>query len=534
MAASRSLPARPSLDSLRKQAKKLARDVAAGDAAAIARVRAHLPRVEPPLTQRNAQLVIAREYGFAGWQALTAEVSHRLGGGLAWAVAQARRVIHDNDADRLTQLVAEYPAVLSWQGHDAESDGGLLGMATGAYGDAGDAQREQWFTRAACAERLIDAGAVVMPSVCEGLLRSRARGLLQLFQRKGLLPRTLKFFAALGDLDAVRADLDGDGHDPKTVNEAFVCACHFEHEAVASLLLERSIALDPALGTHIDGSTDRDTFIAAFAKSAPAQVAELGPWTVFVMEQVKRTLEDGDVTAFAAHLRRERRLLGSDYVAFHVELIETASYMRDRGAFIGALLDLDPALLRRQPPPPSKAIEWAVMYANVHLLPLLSRLWPVPDDLAHAAGTGDLVRVRQWFDSAGVLRNLDDHYPYNDPDARSHLHWDPPTAQQVLDVALAFAVVNRHFDVADFLLERGADVNTNWNSHEPASILHHLVFQPNPYDSMRFLIDRGIDMAIKDYRWNSTAEGWARYAARDEAMAQWLEDADRQRHKPPG
>jgi hypothetical protein len=174
------------------------------------------------------------------------------------------------------------------------------------------------------------------------------------------------------------------------------------------------------------------------------------------------------------------------------------------------------------------------MYANVHLLPLLSRLWPVPDDLAHAAGTGDLVRVRQWFDSAGVLRNLDDHYPYNDPDARSHLHWDPPTAQQVLDVALAFAVVNRHFDVADFLLERGADVNTNWNSHEPASILHHLVFQPNPYDSMRFLIDRGIDMAIKDYRWNSTAEGWARYAARDEAMAQWLEDADRQRHKPPG
>ena len=62
MTASKSLPARPSLESLRKQAKKLARDIAGGDAAAIARARAHLPSVDLPLTQRNAQLVIAREY----------------------------------------------------------------------------------------------------------------------------------------------------------------------------------------------------------------------------------------------------------------------------------------------------------------------------------------------------------------------------------------------------------------------------------------------------------------------------------------
>jgi chloramphenicol 3-O-phosphotransferase len=102
--------------------------------------------------------------------------------------------------------------------------------------------------------------------------------------------------------------------------------------------------------------------------------------------------------------------------------------------------------------------------------------------------------------------------------------------QRVLDVAVAWSVVNNHFDVADFLLVHGADINTTWSSHEPASILHELVFHGN-YEAMRFLIDRGIDMTIKDYRWNATAQGWARHAAKDEKMAQWLEEAERQREQ---
>src|SRR5919198_2098667 len=207
----KSLPAPPSFEPPQKQEKKFPRDPAAGDAGAIARARVHLPNVDLPLTQRNAQLVMAREYGYAGWQQLTAEVRKCLGTSLEWAVAQARRVIHDNDVERLKQLLAEYPALLSWRGGD--DNGGLVGFATGAYGDAFDPERERWFTRAECAGLLIDAGAVVMPSVCEGLLRSRARGLLQLFWRKGLLPRTLKFLAALGDIDAVCTALEDNGEN---------------------------------------------------------------------------------------------------------------------------------------------------------------------------------------------------------------------------------------------------------------------------------------------------------------------------------
>ena len=50
------------------------------------------------------------------------------GSGLEWAAAQARRVIHDNDVERLKHLLAEYPTLLSWQSDDDE--GGLLGIAT--------------------------------------------------------------------------------------------------------------------------------------------------------------------------------------------------------------------------------------------------------------------------------------------------------------------------------------------------------------------------------------------------------------------
>jgi len=98
----------------------------------------------------------------------------------------------------------------------------------------------------------------------------------------------------------------------------------------------------------------------------------------------------------------------------------------------------------------------------------------------------------------------------------------------VLDVALAWACLNNHLDIAAFLLEHGADINTTWSSHEPASILHELVWHKN-YLAMQFLIDRGIDMATLDYRWNATAEGWARHAAKDDRLADFLADAARRR-----
>lgn len=462
--------------------------------------------------------------------------------GLEWAVAQSRRAIHDNDVDRLRQLLAEYPALPAWRGDIVTGEGsesGLLGIATSAFGDSFDSDREHVFTRAACAELLIDAGAAVTPAILDGLIASRTRGLLELFQRKGLLPRTLTFFAALGDLDAVRAALVVSDNDRPALNEAFLCACRFEHENVAALLLERAAALDARLGQRIDGIGGRHAFIRALIENRSHYSPHVGePWQMFVMQQIMRAV-DGDLSAFVDGLKRESWLLDEACVAFQMDLIGRAT-LHDRAEFIAAFLDLDPAVLRRQPPPRSSPFVFALTYAKPHLVPVLARIWPLPDDLPHAAGVGDLARVKQWFDKSGApaLGDLGQHFPCNDPRTLGMLRWGAPTVQQVLDTALAWSVVNRHFDVADFLLERGADINTTWGSHEPASILHELVGQAatgeNPggnYESMRFLIDRGIDMTIRDYRWDSTAQGWAIHAAKDEKMAQWLEDAERQREQ---
>ena len=77
----RSLPERPSLEQLRKQAKDLLRAARAGDATAVMRMRtvgraAHGAR----LTLADAQLVVAREYGFASWPRLVHHLENAVSG----------------------------------------------------------------------------------------------------------------------------------------------------------------------------------------------------------------------------------------------------------------------------------------------------------------------------------------------------------------------------------------------------------------------------------------------------------------------
>ncbi len=66
----RPLPNNPSLENLRKQAKRLLDEIRAGDAAALARVREFHPQPPPRPALHDAQRVLARGHGFASWTRL--------------------------------------------------------------------------------------------------------------------------------------------------------------------------------------------------------------------------------------------------------------------------------------------------------------------------------------------------------------------------------------------------------------------------------------------------------------------------------
>jgi hypothetical protein len=62
-----SLPAAPSLEQLRKRARELLRAHRAGQPQALARLREHHPHPGDAIRLADAQVVVAREHGFATW-----------------------------------------------------------------------------------------------------------------------------------------------------------------------------------------------------------------------------------------------------------------------------------------------------------------------------------------------------------------------------------------------------------------------------------------------------------------------------------
>ncbi|HTJ23842.1 MAG TPA: hypothetical protein VL383_15670, partial [Gemmatimonadaceae bacterium] len=117
------LPARASLEQLRKQAKDLLRAIRDGDAEAarrLAALRAHPPEADfaSSVTLADAQCVLAREYGFESWAKLAQHVAASRPEGIAryerFADEIARAYV-EGDAAAIREFNATHSTSLVWE-----------------------------------------------------------------------------------------------------------------------------------------------------------------------------------------------------------------------------------------------------------------------------------------------------------------------------------------------------------------------------------------------------------------------------------
>jgi ankyrin repeat protein len=186
----RSLPAHPDLGQLKLQARELRRDHRNGDPSAAARVLAHHPRLrdralrealDAPLKLADAQLVIAREYGFDKWSALKhhVEVADR------WAqisphprFTAALAAFDAGDLNRLQALIATDPSLLRARGH-LEAPLGYFSAATLLHHVAGNPFRSPLPANVVeIARFLIDAGSDVNAETLDPKRVTTTMGLL--------------------------------------------------------------------------------------------------------------------------------------------------------------------------------------------------------------------------------------------------------------------------------------------------------------------------------------------------------------------
>jgi len=123
---SRQLPPSPSLEQLKKQAKSLLKRQESADSEAFARICENHPRwkklsekqvAASPFALADAQLVIAREYGFASWSKLQSHVKTlEAASSTAEAIAALRDAAGRGDLARLNTLLDAHPELIDERG----------------------------------------------------------------------------------------------------------------------------------------------------------------------------------------------------------------------------------------------------------------------------------------------------------------------------------------------------------------------------------------------------------------------------------
>jgi ankyrin repeat protein len=450
------LPARPSKEHLRKQAKRLARDKSLGLA--------------------EAQRRVAADYGANTWADLMRRVDAARGGEAAPLppLAAAARA---GDLATVRRLIAE--------GHPIDDGSAKIGTPLW-QACASDAPAE---ARIAIADALLLAGASPRhDGGGETALHAAAnRGplaLVELLIRKGALEwqpdrkgRPALAAARRGaaaDKAAIMELLDRPVIRDRSFRAAVTALQRGDVAALARLLddeprLLREHILEPdcyreASRSQYFGDPKLFWFIAnnpTLMKRMPDNIVEVAE------TMIARGVDKADL----------------DYA---LELVMTSSPAREQGLQIPLL----ERLMKAGATPTAKAID--VTLAHWELAPIRALLQgghPMTAPIAAALGQTDRLKDLLREASAADIQN-----------------------------AFGMAVINRQTEAARLALDAGADVNGFLPVHAHSTALHQAAIDDN-LDLMELLVERGARTDIADRLWDSTPLGWASHQGKARARA---------------
>jgi ankyrin repeat protein len=497
----RTLPAVPNLEQQRKQARELLESARAGDAAALDRFRTRHPRgssltqsAERAFKLSEAQLVIAREYGFPSWPKLKAHIE---------AVVAARQT---------------RPFVRELSYYDDRARG-LLAIIPDGIPHAIE-QVRSWHPRfSASSDDEIRTSALTLDDA--RLIYARQHG----FESWGALAAYLTRLANGSTPDPFMAVFEaGRAKDWSRVNA----------------VLTRHPDVIRARGTN--GNTLLNlasSLIACPAPNAggadePAEAAErLAPMRLLISAgaDVDQANDRGWTPLHQAGYRNDPAM---------AELLLAS----------GARIDLEAHGSGGTP------LAAALFWGHREAAEVLAAAGVVPTNLRIAAGLGraDLVRACVGTDgrlTPGARAARGFYRPHSGFPA-----WQPSEdEQEVLDEALVWAAKSDRVEVMPLLVERGARVDADpyrgtplaWASykgrvaaarwlldhgadidqrgtfggpgHGAGVTALHLAAQNDNPEMIRFLLSRGADRTIRDDLYSATPAGWAEYGGAKEALA---------------
>ena len=456
------LPARPSLDHLRHEARALLRAAQAGDPAAADRIRA----ISTTPTLASAQLAVAREYGFASWARLKTEV-------------QARTT----DLARQAEMFCE-ASIRDWTGRAARMLAANPELASYNFATAvvlGDAARVR-------AELARDPGLATLVDARTGWTALHAACASQ-WNR--LDPARIDGLVAVVRL-LLDAGADAGGHAPGRPGRgggwtALRCAvAGATNPPVVALLLERGAVPD-----------DHDLYLAGFGGDDHQSLRLL----LGTSADVAGTAEQALAAPLSLNDTEGVRLLldaGADPRRYRDDNGEPASAAYEAVRH-GGSAELLESLLAHGADPGRPGPDGRSPYT---LASLQGR-----DDLA-----GVLLRYGAADDTSDTDRFLA-ALQHADQDAvREQLARDPGLLDRLTPeqraAALTRAAEAGHAAALALMLDLGIPVNARDGENDGATALHAAAYHGSD-GAVRLLLARGADLEARDATYDSPPLDWA-------------------------